>query len=115
LLAKVRKLIGYVGITSNLTLEPELDAYYAADALVVQAPELIDRIRQLGDSVASLVGERVTFADRTRAASAVALLDLHADALHEDLFTVFRNSADRQRSPLFPATPSPPPPSPSTA
>src|SRR5258706_2146774 len=27
LLAKVRKLIGYVGITSNLTLDPELDTY----------------------------------------------------------------------------------------
>src|SRR5262249_42609831 len=35
------------------------------------------------------------------AASAVALLDLHADALHDDLFTVFRNSADRQRSRLL--------------
>src|SRR5262249_46803714 len=104
LLVKVRKLIGYVGITSNLTLEPELDAYYAADALVVQAPELIDRIRQLGDSVASLIGERGTFTDPTRATAAVALLDLHADALHDDLFTVFRNSTDRQRSRPFRTT-----------
>jgi diguanylate cyclase (GGDEF)-like protein/PAS domain S-box-containing protein len=101
LVAEVRKLIGYVGITSNLTLEPELDTYYAADALVVQVPELADRIRQLGDSVAELTGERYTFADRTRVASTVALLDLHTDALHEDLFTVFRNGTDRERAGPF--------------
>src|SRR5439155_1882305 len=103
LVADVRKLIGYVGITSNLTLEPELDTYYAADALVVQAPDLTDRIRQLGDSVAELLGERVTTADRTRVASTVALLDLHTDALHDDLFTVFRNGSGRQRAGAFQA------------
>ncbi len=103
LLAKVRTLIGYVGITSNLTLEPQLDIYHAADALVVQVPELTDRIRQVGNSVADLIGERVTFADRTRVASAVALLGQHADALHDDLFTVFRNGADRRHSGSFQA------------
>jgi diguanylate cyclase (GGDEF)-like protein/PAS domain S-box-containing protein len=103
LVAEVRKLIGYVGITSNLTLDPELATYYTADALVVQVPELIDRIRQLGDNVASLIGERVAFADRIRVSSAVALLDLHTDVLHDDLFTVFRDTADGQRAHRFQA------------
>ena len=101
LLADVRTLIGYVGITSNLTLDPELNTYYGADALVVQAPELTHRIRQLGDSVAELVDGRYTLADRARVASTVALLDLHTDALHDDLFTVFRHGGDRQRAEPF--------------
>jgi diguanylate cyclase (GGDEF)-like protein/PAS domain S-box-containing protein len=97
LAAQVRKLIGYVGITSNLTLDPELDTYYAADALVVQVPELIDRTRRLGDGVANLIGTPVAFTDRIHVASAVALLDLHTDALHDDLFTVFRDNANGPR------------------
>jgi diguanylate cyclase (GGDEF)-like protein/PAS domain S-box-containing protein len=101
--ASVRKLIAYVGVTSNLTLDPELETYYAGDALVVQAPELIDRVRRLADSVDNLVGQRVTLADRNRVAAAVALLDVRVDALHADLFTVFRNGPDRQRSGAFQA------------
>jgi len=101
--ARIRKLIAYVGITSNLTLDPELDTYYVADALVVQAPELTDRVRQLGDSVANLIGQRITMADRKRIASAVALLDFRTDALHGDLFTVFRNGSVQERSRAFQA------------
>jgi diguanylate cyclase (GGDEF)-like protein/PAS domain S-box-containing protein len=103
LVAKVRKLVGYVGITSNLTLDPELATYYAADALVVQIPELIDRVRQLGEQVADLTGAPVSFGDHIRVAAAVALLDLHTDVLHDDLFTVFRDRANGNRTLPFQA------------
>jgi len=104
LVGGVRKLIGYVGVTSNLMLDPKLNTYYAADALVVQVPELINRIRELGDSVGNLIGGRVTLADRIGVASAVALLDLHAGVLRDDLFTVFRHDVNGQGSGSFEAS-----------
>ncbi len=96
---QVRKLIGYVGITSNLLLDPQLDTYHVADAYAVQVPELTDQVRQLGDMMDRLLaGGRFTFADKTRVAAAAALLDVHADALHDDLFTVFAGASGPART-----------------
>jgi diguanylate cyclase (GGDEF)-like protein/PAS domain S-box-containing protein len=101
LLGSIRKLIAYVGITSNLTLDPELDTYYVAAALVVRVPDLTDRVRQIGDIVAGLIGQPVIMADRKRIASLLALLDFTADALRTDLFTVFRNGSDHEHARAF--------------
>jgi diguanylate cyclase (GGDEF)-like protein/PAS domain S-box-containing protein len=97
LISDVRALIGYVGVTSNLVLDPELGPYHLADALVTRTPELIDRTRELGDDVDELlVDGQVTLPDRTKVAALVALLTLHADALQNGLFTTFREDGGGQ-------------------
>ncbi|GLZ33744.1 hypothetical protein Lesp02_59320 [Lentzea sp. NBRC 105346] len=91
MIGDVRTLIAYVGVTSNLVLDPELHTYHVADALAVRTPELVDRIGRLGDTVDGLlVDGRIALQDRTAVAAAVATLTQQADGLQEDLFTTFR-------------------------
>src|SRR5207244_1397593 len=40
LLVKVRGLIAYIGNTSELILDPELDSYYLMDAMLVGLPQV---------------------------------------------------------------------------
>jgi hypothetical protein len=95
LISDVRTLIGYVGATSNLVLDPELATYHLADAMVVRAPELLDRVSRLGDDVDDIVAaNRVSLSDRTKVAGEVAMLVQHADAMQDDLFTTFRAGGD---------------------
>jgi diguanylate cyclase (GGDEF)-like protein/PAS domain S-box-containing protein len=95
LITDVRTLIGYVGATSNLVLDPELATYHLADAMVVRAPELLDRVSRLGDDVDDIVAaNRVALPDRTKVAGEVAMLVQHVDALQDDLFTTFRAGGD---------------------
>ncbi|ALG11546.1 hypothetical protein AOZ06_35945 [Kibdelosporangium phytohabitans] len=93
LIGDVRTLIGYVGATSNLVLDPELGTYHLADAMVVCSPELVIRISRLGNTVDDLLtsGE-VALPDRTKVAGDVAMLMRHADVLQDSLFTAFRAS-----------------------
>jgi len=43
LVADVRRLIAYIGKTSNLILDPELDSYYLMDMVLVALPSVQDR------------------------------------------------------------------------
>ncbi|MEV4314297.1 EAL domain-containing protein [Actinocrispum sp. NPDC049592] len=91
LISDVRTLIGYVGATSNLVSDPELATYHLADAMVVRAPELVDRVSRLGDDVDDVItANNISLSDRTRVAGEISLLVQHADALQDDLFTTFR-------------------------
>ncbi|TWP50628.1 EAL domain-containing protein [Lentzea tibetensis] len=103
MIGNVRTLINYVGVTSNLVLDPELRTYNLADALVTHGPELADRISRLGDTVDGLlVDARITLQDRTAVAATVATLTQHVDGLQEDLFTTFREGDDGLQQALGP-------------
>ncbi|MCE7010756.1 EAL domain-containing protein [Kibdelosporangium philippinense] len=91
LIGDVRTLIGYVGATSNLVLDPELGTYHLADAMVVCSPELVIRISRLGNTIDDLLTTgRISLPDRTKVAGDVAMLMRHADVLQDNLFTAFR-------------------------
>nr|CTQ89688.1 diguanylate cyclase/phosphodiesterase (GGDEF & EAL domains) with PAS/PAC sensor(s) [Kibdelosporangium sp. MJ126-NF4] len=91
LIGDVRTVIGYVGATSNLVLDPDLGTYHLADAMVVCSPELVIRISRLGNTVDDLLTTgRVTLPDRTKVAGDVAMLMRHTDVLQDNLFTAFR-------------------------
>ncbi len=56
LLASIRTYIIHIADISNLILDPDLDTYYLMDGLVIQAPELLERIgnaRGLGAGIAA--------------------------------------------------------------
>ncbi|MET0233116.1 MAG: EAL domain-containing protein, partial [Kibdelosporangium sp.] len=95
LISDVRALIASVGTTSNLVLDPELSTYHLADALVVCAPELVDRVSRLGNDVDDLLtGGEITLPDRTRIAGDVRMLLRHTDVVQDSLFTTFRAIGD---------------------
>lgn len=93
LIGDVRTLIGHIGATSNLVLDPELGTYHLADAMVVSSPELVIRATRLGNTVDDLLttGD-ISLPDRTQVAGDVAMLMRHADVLQDNLFTAFRAS-----------------------
>jgi diguanylate cyclase (GGDEF)-like protein/PAS domain S-box-containing protein len=92
MVSNLRTLISYVGVTSNLVLDPELSPYHIADALAVRAPAIIDHTRSLGDTVDGLLADnRVMLSDRTGVAATVATLTSDADGLQDDLFTTFQD------------------------
>ncbi|MBP2325085.1 diguanylate cyclase (GGDEF)-like protein/PAS domain S-box-containing protein [Kibdelosporangium banguiense] len=95
LISDVRTLITYVGASSNLVLDSELGTYHLADAMIVCAPELVDRVNRLGDDVDTLLaGGDITLPDRTKIAGDVRMLVRHADVIQDNLFTTFRAIGD---------------------
>ncbi|MGI8810062.1 MAG: ATP-binding protein [Acidimicrobiales bacterium] len=95
LISGVRSLIGHIGDTSTLVLDPDLRTYYVMDAIVIREPELFDQLGRVGDLVDAMQ-ERVNVSpnDRARLAGAASILQLHADQLEENLRTAFTAGAD---------------------
>jgi diguanylate cyclase (GGDEF)-like protein/PAS domain S-box-containing protein len=93
MISQVRALIGYVGLTSSLVIDPEGGTYHVADALVRQVPDLIDGLTQLAASMDQMFADGAV--DRARAASMVAVLVQDAEALQNDLETASGDWTDR--------------------
>jgi diguanylate cyclase (GGDEF)-like protein/PAS domain S-box-containing protein len=92
MVANLGTLISYVGVTSNLVLDPELSPYHIADALAVRAPAIVVHTRAVGDTVDGMLADgRVMLSDRTDVAATVATMTSDADGLQSDLFTTFQD------------------------
>jgi hypothetical protein len=92
--AAVRTLIGHVGDSSKLILDPDLDTYYVMDALLLKQPDLIDRIADVSEEAAGLLARKtVTLEERSSLAGKVALMLTAADGLKADLETAFQETA----------------------
>jgi len=88
LIADLRTLITHVGDSSKLILDPDLDTYYAMDALLLKEPDIIDRTSQMGDEVGQILARKaITLEERENLAGEVALLRAAADGLKSDLET----------------------------
>jgi methyl-accepting chemotaxis protein len=87
LISDLRTLVGHVGDSSKLILDPDLDTYYIMDALLLKEPEIIDELGNLGEVVdtAPATDPETT----TRLAASVALLRYQMDGLAADLDTAF--------------------------
>ena len=55
IIADLKALAGYVGITSNVVLDPELDSYSLGDVAVGVAPSLFDHLDDIGSKVIELL------------------------------------------------------------
>ena len=75
IIADVRGMIGHMGDTSNLILDPDLDSYYLMDATLVALPQSQDRIAEVtrfGREL--LVKGNPSISDRTKMAVFAALM-----------------------------------------
>jgi methyl-accepting chemotaxis protein len=93
--AAVRTLIGHVGDSSKLILDPDLDTYYVMDALLLKEPDLIDRIADVSEQAIGLLARRttITLEERSSLAGKVSLMLAAADGLKVDLETAFQETA----------------------
>lgn len=57
-IADIRGVITYLGDTSGLILDPDLDSYYLMDATVVSLPRAIDRVTSIAEAVAPRLAAR---------------------------------------------------------
>ncbi len=62
-----------VGDKSNLILDPDLESYYAMDAVLMKAPALQDSLRELGTMARQVFADnRVTLVERMQIATAIS-------------------------------------------
>ena len=87
LIDNIRVLIGHVGDSSKLILDPDLDTYYVMDALLLKEPEIIDELGDLGAAVDTAPANAPETASQL--AGAVTLLRYQMDGLAVDLDTAF--------------------------
>ncbi|MGE0546215.1 MAG: methyl-accepting chemotaxis protein [Kofleriaceae bacterium] len=81
----IASLISYVGDTSKLILDPDLDTYYMMDALLLEQPELHQWISRLVSDVDDIIARgMITPAERAKLAAAVAFVQDHANKIQVD-------------------------------
>ncbi len=94
LIVRVRALFAHVGDTSRLILDPDLDSYYVMDALLLEEPELVQRISDLGEAVGRLVPQGLELGDFVNIGGTVAVLKATADDLERNLGVAFREAPE---------------------
>jgi methyl-accepting chemotaxis protein len=73
LIADILDFNNYVGDTSNLILDPDIDSYYLMDAVVIQIPHLTEKIEQATFLSADIASKKsVTDGDKIRLTSQYA-------------------------------------------
>jgi methyl-accepting chemotaxis protein len=88
-LAAGKTLIGAVADGSNLTLDPDLDSFYAMDAVTVRMPGIVSAAAALDDAAASGIGDARLIA----LAFAVDRLQSSADDADASLSAAMKNNA----------------------
>ncbi|MGE3548044.1 MAG: methyl-accepting chemotaxis protein, partial [Kofleriaceae bacterium] len=84
-ISDIATLISYVGDTSKLILDPDLDTYYMMDALLLEQPELHVWLSRLASEVDDiLVRGTITPAERAKLATAVAFVQEHSNKIQVD-------------------------------
>jgi signal transduction histidine kinase/DNA-binding response OmpR family regulator len=100
LLADVRALMAYVGDTSNLILDPDLDTYYLMDAVLLKLPEAVDRLAQvrlLGESLVSR--GTLTAEERAQLTVLTGMVQSHSEAIQHGMTVAFSNTRATQLKP----------------
>jgi signal transduction histidine kinase/DNA-binding response OmpR family regulator/HPt (histidine-containing phosphotransfer) domain-containing protein len=93
LLEETRDLGAYVGDTSNLILDPDLDSYYVMDAVLLglsRGQDLLALASSLGQGV--VTGKTPTVKERTEFISLASLLRSNGEATGRGLDVAFRNN-----------------------
>jgi methyl-accepting chemotaxis protein len=97
LTAGTLELIVQAGNASNLILDPDLDSYYAMDALVNKVPLALDTAgRVTSREIAMVASEHSTEAERIQLAVDQGVMESAVDAVHSGLKTAYAETSDPQ-------------------
>jgi len=101
IVAKNRELIGLVGDTSNLILDPDLDSYYIMDAILLKQPDGQDSLGQLADYAEEILARKELTADeRTEFVVRTGLIRANSDNLNSGLIGLrvsFKNDSTAEK------------------
>jgi methyl-accepting chemotaxis protein len=98
LITGVRGLITQVGNTSNLILDPDIDTYYTAGALLVREPVIVSLLSGIENSVASIPPQGLTLGARGDLSGDAAILQADSNEENSDLQTAFRGTKHYNQS-----------------
>jgi PAS domain S-box-containing protein len=93
LILDLRGLISYVGDTSNLILDPDLDSYYLMDSVLLKIPEGVDLIAKTGFAANLILEYRSMTADeKSQLITLSGLVGSNSDSLRKGLEVGFQNN-----------------------
>ncbi|MEO7908925.1 MAG: PAS domain S-box protein [Roseiflexaceae bacterium] len=104
LIADIRGLIVLVGNTSNLILDPDLDSYYAMDAVLLKLPEnqnLLAQTRMLGEQI--IVQKSFVSDDKAHLTILSGLLRSNIGAIAQGMDVAFANNPAGNMQPALSA------------
>ncbi|MDQ2996719.1 MAG: hypothetical protein M3R61_06635 [Chloroflexota bacterium] len=104
LIADIRGLIGLVGNTSNLILDPDLDSYYAMDAVLLKLPEnqdLLAKTRMLGERI--IIQQRFASDDKAQLTILSGVLRSNISAIVQGMDVAFANNPSGNMQPALSA------------
>ena len=97
LTAPMLELIVQAGNASNLILDPDLDSYYAMDALVNKVPVVLDTAgRVTSREIAMVASGHSTEAERIQLAVDQGVMESAVDAIDSGLKTAYADTSDPQ-------------------
>jgi methyl-accepting chemotaxis protein len=97
LTAGTLELIVQAGNASNLILDPDLDSYYAMDALVNKVPVALDTAgRVTSREIAMVASGHSTETERIALAVEQGVMESAVDAIHAGLTTAYADTSDPQ-------------------
>ncbi len=85
LIGRIRSLISYVGDSSKLVLDPDIDTYYTMTALLLVEPALVDRLGRFGDEVSFLPRGKVSVAERIAIGRDASAIDERTGELNSSI------------------------------
>jgi methyl-accepting chemotaxis protein len=98
---KVRALMSQVGDSSNLILDPDLDTYYAMDALLINFSSLSNGVAQTAERALALSGKKKLSSEEAGSViTDLALVQADLDKVRNDLTVAVKNNASGSLAPL---------------
>ncbi len=87
-------LYSYVGDSSKLILDPDLDTYYTMTGLLLWEPALVNQLHAIGDSAAPILARhRASTSDRIEVSQASSVLAQNVAQLDDSLHRAFSDTA----------------------
>jgi signal transduction histidine kinase/DNA-binding response OmpR family regulator len=101
-ISDTRNLISYVGDTSNLILDPDLDTYYLMDAILLKLPELQDLIGQTAVLGMNPIEQMViSDIERTRLSELSGRIRANNEAMQKGMTVAFTNNPTGNLRPII--------------
>ncbi len=101
LLTDIRSLISYVGDTSFLILDPDLDTYYMMDTILLKQPRLQSRLFETHQLIQTIVAEQIiSTQNRVQLSFLTGLLESDLATMNQNISVGLRNNDNGAMAPL---------------
>jgi two-component system, NtrC family, sensor kinase len=102
IIAEIRNFIAYVGNSSNLILDPDLDTYYLMDAVLLKLPDIQDKLARiliLGDEV--IKKNQITSENKGKMTVIAGIIAEEKEAIARGMRVAFNNNIKGELSTIL--------------